>query len=227
MPQQPATTTPVIVGNNAYVIPVADIPRTGEEVRALQSRIRQMREQLQDAAERRNSVAGNLKDADEQARQGYVERLKVLDARILGLETEISNSVARLAAAPAVARNEASTVDQPQPDQIAQNVGNVLESAIPIVAIVSVFGIAPIAIALSRFIWKRSTSPAIKAGPDRATQDRLEQLQQSMDAIAIEVERISEGQRFVTKIMSDRQIGAGAPDPVPAQKRSAVAQDRG
>ncbi len=226
MPQQPAKSTPVIVGNNAFVIPAADIPRNGEEVRALTSRIRTMREQLQDAAERRNSVASNLREADEQARPGYVERLKVLDARIMGLETEISNSVARLAAAPAFARNDATT-EQVRPDQVAQNVENILERAIPIVAIVTVFGIFPIAIAMSRFIWKRSTSPAVKAGPDRATQDRLEQLQQSMDAIAIEVERISEGQRFVTKIMSDRQIGNGAAEPVAAPKRSAVGHERG
>jgi hypothetical protein len=225
VPQQPTKTTTVVVGQNAYVIPAADVPRTGEEVRALERRIRVMREQLQDAAERRNSVAGNLRSADEQARQGYVDRLEVLDARILALENEISNSVARLAAAPALARNEATALSQPPPDQIAANVENILERAIPIVAIVTVFGIFPVAIAMSRFIWKRSTSPAVKAGPDRATQDRLEQLQQSMDAIAIEVERISEGQRFVTKIMSDRQLGAGAAEPI-SQKQAARSEVR-
>ena len=206
MPQQTARTTTTIVGNNAYVIPVADVPRTGEEFRALERRIRQLREQLQDAAERRNSVASNLRSADEQARQGYVERLKILDQRIIGLETEISNSVARLAAAPATARLEGVT-EVPRPEIIAERA---LDRAIPIVAIVSVFGIAPIAIAVSRFIWKRSTSPSIKAGADRETMDRMNQLQQSMDAIAIEVERISEGQRFVTKLMADRQIPSGA-----------------
>jgi hypothetical protein len=222
--QQPATTTPVIVGNNAFVIPAADVPRTGEEFRALERRIRTLREQLQDAAERRNSVASNLRSADEQARQGYVERLKVLDARIIGLETEISNSVGRLAAAPTQARLDGTTTEAPRPEQIA---ANAIDSAIPIVAIVSVFFLFPLAIAIARFIWKRSASPAVKAGPDRATQDRLEQLQQSMDAVAIEVERISEGQRFVTKLMSDRQIGSGAAEPVAAQQRSPVGRERG
>ena len=222
MPQQPTKTTTVVVGQNAYVIPTADIPRTGEEFRALQSRIRVMREQLQDAAERRNSVAGNLRSADEQARQGYVDRLKVLDARILGLETEISNSVARLASAPALARNEATVVPGPNPEQIAREA---LEKVIPVTAILSVFVFFPIALALSRFLWKRSSTPRVAAGPDRATQDRLEQLQQSMDAVAIEVERISEGQRFVTKLMSDRQIGAGAAEPI-SQKQAARSELR-
>jgi hypothetical protein len=33
---------------------------------------------------------------------------------------------------------------------------------------------------------------------------RLERIEQAVDAIAIEVERISEGQRFTTKLLSDR-----------------------
>jgi hypothetical protein len=32
---------------------------------------------------------------------------------------------------------------------------------------------------------------------------RLERLEQGMEAIAIEIERVSEGQRFVTKLLSE------------------------
>lgn len=224
MQQQP-TPRAAAAGSNTYIIPRADVPRTGDEVRALEQRIESLRDQLQDAAARRNSVADNLRSADEQARDGYVDRLQILDARILAIETEISNSVARLAEAPAFARVQASTSQSPRPEVIAQNVQGALESAIPIVAIVSVFGLAPIAIAVSRFIWKRSTAPAVKAGPDPVTQERLEQLQQSMDAIAIEVERISEGQRFVTRLMADRQIGGGSAEPI-SQKQAARSENR-
>jgi len=60
---------------------------------------------------------------------------------------------------------------------------------------------------------KRKTSPTL----DSADQ-RLEQLQQSVDAIAIEVERISEGQRFVTKLLSESRdpIAARIQQPVSA-----------
>jgi hypothetical protein len=34
--------------------------------------------------------------------------------------------------------------------------------------------------------------------------ERLERIEQGMDAIAIEVERVSEGQRFVTRLLSER-----------------------
>lgn len=44
------------------------------------------------------------------------------------------------------------------------------------------------------------------------------QLQQSVDAIAIEVERISENQRFVTKLLNDRGLAAGEAQHVPARR---------
>jgi hypothetical protein len=44
---------------------------------------------------------------------------------------------------------------------------------------------------------------AIASVPREVTQ-HLQQLSQSVDAIAIEVERISEGQRFTTKMLSER-----------------------
>ena len=211
--QQQTIPRPAAAGSNTYVLPRADVPKTAEEYAALESRINSLREQLQDAAARRNTVADNLKSADEQARSGYVERLQILDQRIIAIEAEISNSVARLAEAPPSARFQASVAQrQPGPEQIAEQA---LEKVIPVVAILSVFVFFPIAFALSRFIWRRSVSPTPKAAvTDRATQDKLEHLQQSMDAIAIEVERISEGQRFVTKVLADRQIGAGAAEPV-------------
>ena len=43
-----------------------------------------------------------------------------------------------------------------------------------------------------------------------------------MDSIAIEVERIGEGQRFVTRVLSEngRALGAGAALPIDAGARS-------
>ena len=42
--------------------------------------------------------------------------------------------------------------------------------------------------------------------PDRmdALEKRLSRIEQSIDAVAIEIERISEGQRFTTKLLSER-----------------------
>jgi hypothetical protein len=41
--------------------------------------------------------------------------------------------------------------------------------------------------------------------PPRIDDNRLQHLEQAIDAIAIEIERISEAQRFTTKLLSDRE----------------------
>ena len=40
--------------------------------------------------------------------------------------------------------------------------------------------------------------------PSRDTTDRLLRIEAAVDAMSVEVERISEGQRFVTKVLSER-----------------------
>lgn len=60
----------------------------------------------------------------------------------------------------------------------------------------------PIAIAYARRIWRGKPQPVAPRTEDIAP--RLDRLEQAVDAIAIEIERVSEGQRFVTKILADR-----------------------
>ena len=54
-----------------------------------------------------------------------------------------------------------------------------------------------------RAITRRNDREAkAKVAPDVTA--RLERIEQAVDAIAIEVERISEGQRFTTKLLTER-----------------------
>ncbi len=50
----------------------------------------------------------------------------------------------------------------------------------------------------------RRRTPAPSRAFEANVMDRLNRIEQSVDAIAVEVERVSESQRFVTKIMADR-----------------------
>lgn len=80
---------------------------------------------------------------------------------------------------------------------------------VPITGILSVFVLSPLAIAYARSIWRRSSErPALRPGEVDMMNRRLEELQQSVEAMAIEVERISEGQRFVTKLLSEKRPSA-------------------
>ena len=44
---------------------------------------------------------------------------------------------------------------------------------------------------------------------------RLERMEQAIDSIAVEVERISEGQRFTTKLLAERTVSASGPGSSP------------
>ncbi|MDQ6870472.1 MAG: hypothetical protein M3037_00505 [Gemmatimonadota bacterium] len=57
-----------------------------------------------------------------------------------------------------------------------------------------------VVVGLVRGVQKKPTTPAV-TGPQSL---QLEQLQQSVDAIAVEVERIAEAQRFSAKLLAER-----------------------
>ena len=53
-----------------------------------------------------------------------------------------------------------------------------------------------------------------QAPPQAENAERLARMEQAIDSIAMEIERVSEGQRFVTRLMSNRQpaaLGSGQP----------------
>ena len=68
-----------------------------------------------------------------------------------------------------------------------------------------------------RLELRHGAPPAGAAQGARLTgnlEERLTRIEQAVDAIAVEVERISEGQRFVTRVLSERD-----PLRLPAEKR--------
>jgi HPt (histidine-containing phosphotransfer) domain-containing protein len=74
---------------------------------------------------------------------------------------------------------------------------------VPIVALICVAVTAigyPMAKAYARRLEREPREPAVP--PE--LQSRLERMEQALDSIAIEVERISEGQRFTTKLLAER-----------------------
>ncbi|MDQ2666584.1 MAG: hypothetical protein M3Z05_11305 [Gemmatimonadota bacterium] len=74
---------------------------------------------------------------------------------------------------------------------------------IPIIFVSSIPVIA-IGVPLARAFAKRiGASPSTAALPHELT-SRLERMEQAIDAIAVEMERVSEGQRFTTKLLSER-----------------------
>lgn len=58
----------------------------------------------------------------------------------------------------------------------------------------------PLARAFARKMSNQVGKPSVPA----ELQQRLEHMEHAIDSIAVEVERISEGQRFTTKLLADR-----------------------
>jgi hypothetical protein len=59
--------------------------------------------------------------------------------------------------------------------------------------------------------WALGATKRREMGPSHRDDARLEQLQQSVDSIAIEVERIAEAQRFSAKLLAGREAESRIP----------------
>lgn len=188
-PAPPAVPGVTIVTPQALAGP----PTTAAELRALRARRSELSDQLNSAVGHRHDVARQLQRATGADRAGLEQRLGVLDARIARLETSIDETGQQLASVPV------ELISQHEP--IWNSRPTTAMNALPILIVFTIFVLCPLAIAAARSIWKRGSMT--RTLPDRDITARLERMEQAMDAIAIEIERVSEGQRFVTRLMAD------------------------
>ena len=86
---------------------------------------------------------------------------------------------------------------------------------VPVAFFVSTAVVA-VAAMITRTLGRKMERDAAQPRIPGEVSQRLERMEQAIDAIAVEVERISEGQRFVTKLLAER---ATAPAALPASTR--------
>ncbi len=74
------------------------------------------------------------------------------------------------------------------------------------VALFAFLSVAALAMSpIFRAIGRRMEHRQLPSDPSRGELvERMERMEQAVDAIAVQVERIAEGQRFTTKLLSDR-----------------------
>ena len=78
---------------------------------------------------------------------------------------------------------------------------------VPIAGMIMIVTLA-LGIPLVRAFTRRVQAPAPAQIPSDVTA-RLERIEHAIDAMAVEVERIAEGQRFTTKLLSERAASGG------------------
>ena len=203
-PAPPAPAAPAAAPVQKAVVYSGSLPgaaMTKEDVANLRARRSELSDQLESANSRRRSLAEQVRRADGVNKAGLESRLATLDQRILRLEGEL-DQVGQQLASPQAAAYVAQTRPPMnfEPPRFSSNV-----DPEPIIICFILFVLSPVALSISRLIWKRGSRmstqpPALRADAG----ERLERIEQGMDAIAIEVERVSEGQRFVTRLLSER-----------------------
>jgi len=179
------------------------IPQTRDEVRALKAQRDQISDQLENVTDRRAGLVRQLSTTGpDAAKSGLEARIQLLDKRILQLESDLATTGQQLSLASGTLM---ASTEVPPP----QSYDNFEEGMV--VGGSMVFGFVVVVLAIRRvFRWRtRGKRPAPQLGDD--TTRRLERLENGVDAIAIEIERVSEGQRFVTKLLSDSQRTVARP----------------
>ena len=179
---------------------------------AMRQQRNELRNQLERLEEQREDVTDELRSPNVQSadKQGLESRLASIDARIAAVETQLAEADAAVARAAAIP----GAVQPPPPPRPRQGPP---EEVIVLAGIFMFVVILPLTIAYARRIWRRGAA-AVAAIPQEIY-DRFNRLDQAVDSIAIEVERIGEGQRFLTRLHSERGLGAGVAERVEARER--------
>ena len=197
-------------------------PRTSAELEGLIARRAELARQLESVTERRGTLAEQRARGDEATRSELTSRIRGLDDRAGRLETEIRG--ADDAIADGFARGLGSDLQTAVPSippipsippfppnaftfEQHQFPGMFSEEQLATAMFLEAVGFSLIGFLLYRRL-RRSMAKKFERVAVAPEAGKIDQLQQAVDVIALEVERISEGQRFVTKLLSDRERSA-------------------
>ena len=184
-----------IEGSPIITIPA---PRTEAELDALKARREELSNQLQSVDGRRSKLLSQLRSTgDPTAVKGLQDRLALLDARQLQLESDLQQTGQQLSSGAAGVIASTGVA----PGFAGLGSGQTLALSI----VFTVFVLGPLAVGFARSLLKRSNTPAPPPAIFNETAQRLERVEAAVETIALEIERISEGQRFVTKLLSESQ----------------------
>lgn len=163
---------------------------TRQQREAVRERRSELSNQLTSAVERRQELVQELAGQEGAARAGLEARLQVLDNRIVRLEQDIEQTGRVL--------TNASLPQGTTQAPFAPARTYARDDAVMFAFIGGFVLLLPLVIAFARR-YARGGSP----GRDTQQDQRLERIEHAVDAIAIEVERISEAQRYSARLLTE------------------------
>jgi transposase len=184
---------------------------------ALKDQREELGNQLERLRDRRNDITRELTNSETRGidRAGLEAQLQGIDARIVEMDKATFAADAALAQAAAVPGAVAGLRDQERARRQQEQQGAIPEEAFVVGTIFMFIVFLPMSIAYARRIWRRSAT-AVASIPAELM-ERMSRVEQGVESIAIEVERIGEGQRFMTRVFTEsnaRSLGAGAAEPI-------------
>lgn len=167
------------------------------EYRTLKARQDELTEQRRDLEERREELAQQLNQRTGIDRAGVEQRLSTMDQRLQQIETDLSE-VGRQAVAlrPAITEEPAPQIRYVNNDEDMVAAG--FAGAFMTLAILSPFFLRAWR-RRKRAVQSTGSSPALGA-------ERIERMENAIESIAVEIERVAENQRFMTRLMTETQL---------------------
>jgi hypothetical protein len=195
--QSPATaTTPQAVTVEIPVGPTR--PITDAEMQIIRRQRSEMSNQLSSAQNRREDLLDEMRSAPAGTEQGLQQQFQVLNDRIVAIEKDIeaSGRTLRTGQVPVgiviVPPRSFGTLS---PEAAAAR--GAAMSAMILIPVLFVYMIAR---------WRRRRRGGATSTYSAEHDTRMERLEQAVDAVAIEVERVGEAQRYQTKLLAEANI---------------------
>jgi len=173
--------------------------------------------QMERLKDERRDITNRLRGEEpisEADKAGLEKRLTTIDGRIETLDKQIAGADAQVANAAAI---PGAIVERPPEPRHGPP-----EEVFVLGGIFMFVAILPISIAYARRIWRRSAAAVVALPHDIV--ERFTQIDQAVESIAVEVERIGEGQRFITRVLSEQgrpALGEAAPRGLEVRRRDA------
>jgi hypothetical protein len=212
-------TTPVPGAAPVLAQGVRSAPSASAIYEGFRAQRRELSNQLDDLQSTRREISSQLEEVSSGApeRKALETRMTDVDSRIATVDQMLASNAAQVAQAVVIPGAVGET---------SRFVRQGLEEDYVLGGLFMLIVFLPLSVALARRIWRRSA--AVVTSFPREIAERLARMEQAIEATSLEVERIGEGQRFLTRLFTEgegaRALSAGAAQPV--ERKAAKSPER-
>ena len=172
-------------------------PLTSREIDAIRGRRSDISNQLTSSMERRENLIDALEDAPPGVAPGLLSQIQVLDQRIIKIEQDMEASGQMLRTGLTVDNGIALVGPREFGNSDAAATRGAAYGAMVLVPIFLIYMVAQ---------FRRRRRRGISETRTTEHDSRMERLEQAVDAIALEIERVGESQRYQTKVLAEANL---------------------